>query len=182
MRVGHRDRPVVDVEDCAGSHTTLWTPRLYFAADEGPPDTLMATLDHGVVVVDPRIGEAAAERRFAGLRSIKDFERTAARELRAAPREQGRLGHHARAKDRVLPGFAGWNICAGSSPRNHGTARTGRSVRRSIHLASDTGAISRRPAAWLRLRDARSATIRNVTFSISATSRRAGAPRCDRHR
>jgi hypothetical protein len=49
-----------------------------FAADEGPPDTLMATVDHGVVVVDPRIGEAAAERMFAGVRSFKDFERAAA--------------------------------------------------------------------------------------------------------
>lgn len=49
-----------------------------FAADEGPPDTLIATLDHGVVVVDPRIGEAAAERMFAGVRSIKDFQRAAA--------------------------------------------------------------------------------------------------------
>ena len=34
-----------------------------------------------VVVVDPRIGEAAAERMFAGVRSIKDFERAAAASL-----------------------------------------------------------------------------------------------------
>lgn len=53
----------------------------YFAADEGPPDTLMATLDHDVVVVDPRIAEAAAERRFAGVRSMEDLERAAAASL-----------------------------------------------------------------------------------------------------
>ena len=49
-----------------------------FAADEGAPDTLMATLDHDVVVVDPRIGEAAAERMLAGVRSMEDLERAAA--------------------------------------------------------------------------------------------------------
>lgn len=48
-----------------------------FAADEGPPDTLMATLDHGVVVVDPRIGEASMERMFAGVPSVEDFNRAA---------------------------------------------------------------------------------------------------------
>lgn len=52
-----------------------------FAADEGPPDTLMATLDHGVVVIDPRIGEAVAERILAGVRSMEDLERAAASSL-----------------------------------------------------------------------------------------------------
>jgi hypothetical protein len=48
-----------------------------FAADEGPQAALMATLDQGVVVVDPRIGEAAAERMLAGVRSMADLERAA---------------------------------------------------------------------------------------------------------
>ncbi|HEY0481828.1 MAG TPA: hypothetical protein VGD37_30125, partial [Kofleriaceae bacterium] len=52
-----------------------------FAAHEGLPDALMATLDQGVTVVDPRLAEAAMEREFAGVRSMEDMERAAAESL-----------------------------------------------------------------------------------------------------
>jgi hypothetical protein len=52
-----------------------------FAAHEGQPDTLMATLDHGVTVIDPRVAEAATKRLFAGVRSMEDMERAAAASL-----------------------------------------------------------------------------------------------------
>jgi len=52
-----------------------------FAAHEGPPDTLMATLDHGVTVIDPRAAEAAMKRQFADVRSMEDMERAAAASL-----------------------------------------------------------------------------------------------------
>lgn len=49
-----------------------------FAAHEGQPDQLMTTLDQNVTVIDPRVAEAALERRFAGVRSTRDAERAAA--------------------------------------------------------------------------------------------------------
>lgn len=49
-----------------------------FAAHEGPPDKLMATLDRDVTVIDPRAAEAALKRQFAGVRSAQDAERVAA--------------------------------------------------------------------------------------------------------
>jgi hypothetical protein len=52
-----------------------------FAAHEGQPDTLMATLDRDVTVIDPRVAEAALKRRFAGVRSMQDAERAAAESL-----------------------------------------------------------------------------------------------------
>lgn len=52
-----------------------------FAAHEGHPDQLMATLDQGVTVIDPRVAEAALRRRFAGVRSTQDAERAAAESL-----------------------------------------------------------------------------------------------------
>ena len=50
----------------------------WFAADEGQPDKLMATLDHDVTVIDPRMAEATLVRELAGVRSADDAERTAA--------------------------------------------------------------------------------------------------------
>jgi hypothetical protein len=50
----------------------------YFAADEGQPSTLMATLDRDVTVVDPREAEAAAKLEFEGVQSGQDAERAAA--------------------------------------------------------------------------------------------------------
>jgi len=52
-----------------------------FAADEGPPELLMKTLDQGVTVIDPRQAEAALERDFKGVRSMQDAERAAAERL-----------------------------------------------------------------------------------------------------
>lgn len=52
-----------------------------FAADEGQPDQLMATLDRDVTVIDPRVAEAALRRQFAGVRSMQDAERAAAERL-----------------------------------------------------------------------------------------------------
>jgi hypothetical protein len=49
-----------------------------FAADEGQPDTLMATLDQNVTVIDPRVAEAALSRELAGVQSMQDWERAAA--------------------------------------------------------------------------------------------------------
>lgn len=49
-----------------------------FAADEGTPDQLLATLDRDVTVIDPRVAEAALKRQFAGVRSMEDVERAAA--------------------------------------------------------------------------------------------------------
>ena len=49
-----------------------------FAAHEGQPDKLMATLDRDVTVIDPRVAEAALKHRFAGVRSTQDAERVAA--------------------------------------------------------------------------------------------------------
>ena len=46
-----------------------------FAADEGQPDTLMATLDQNVTVIDPRVAEAALSRELAGVQSMQDWER-----------------------------------------------------------------------------------------------------------
>ncbi|MBI3929119.1 MAG: hypothetical protein HY319_26480 [Armatimonadetes bacterium] len=48
-----------------------------FAADEGTPDKLMATLDQDVTVIDPREAEAHLRREFQGLRSQQDAERAA---------------------------------------------------------------------------------------------------------
>jgi hypothetical protein len=52
-----------------------------FAAHEGQPDELMATLDRDVTVIDPRVAEAALTRRLAGVRSMQDAERAAAESL-----------------------------------------------------------------------------------------------------
>ena len=49
-----------------------------FAADEGPPDKLMAMLDRDVTVIDPREAEAALRREFQGVRTYQDAERVAA--------------------------------------------------------------------------------------------------------
>lgn len=46
-----------------------------FDAGEGPPDMLMATLDHDVTVIDPREGEAAMKRELKGMRLRQDGER-----------------------------------------------------------------------------------------------------------
>ena len=46
-----------------------------FAADEGPPDKLMATLDQDVTVIDPREAEAAIRREFQGVRTHQDAQR-----------------------------------------------------------------------------------------------------------
>lgn len=48
-----------------------------FAADEGQPDQLMATLDQDVTVIDPREAEAALRREFKGVRPSQDAERAA---------------------------------------------------------------------------------------------------------
>jgi hypothetical protein len=53
----------------------------WFAAQEGPPDKLAATLDRGVTVIDPRMAEAAMKREFAGVRSMEDMNRAAAESL-----------------------------------------------------------------------------------------------------
>ncbi len=52
-----------------------------FAADEGQPDKLMATLDQDVTVIDPREAEAALRRDLEGVRSMEDAERAAAESL-----------------------------------------------------------------------------------------------------
>lgn len=52
-----------------------------FAADEGQPDALMATLDRDVTVIDPRVAEVAMQREFAGARSVQDWNRIAAESL-----------------------------------------------------------------------------------------------------
>jgi hypothetical protein len=52
-----------------------------FAAEEGQPDKLMATLDQDVTVIDPRVAEAAMQRELAGVRSIQDWNRAAAKSL-----------------------------------------------------------------------------------------------------
>ena len=52
-----------------------------FAADEGQPDKLMAMLDHDVTVIDPRVAEAAMRRELAGVRSVQDWNRAAAKSL-----------------------------------------------------------------------------------------------------
>ena len=49
-----------------------------FAAEEGQPSKLLATLDQDVTVIDPREAEAALRREFEGVRSGQDAERTAA--------------------------------------------------------------------------------------------------------
>jgi hypothetical protein len=46
-----------------------------FAADEGQPNKLMATLDRDVTVIDPREAEAALSSEFKGGRSPKNAER-----------------------------------------------------------------------------------------------------------
>jgi hypothetical protein len=53
----------------------------FFAAHEGQPDKLMATLDQDVTVIDPRVGEAALSRQLAGVRSMQDWERATAASL-----------------------------------------------------------------------------------------------------
>lgn len=52
-----------------------------FAAHEGQEDMLRATLDQNVTVIDPRVTEAARKRQFAGVRSMEDLERTAAKSI-----------------------------------------------------------------------------------------------------
>jgi hypothetical protein len=52
-----------------------------FAAHEGQPNQLMATLDQDVTVIDPRVAEVALKQRFAGVRSLQDAERAAAESL-----------------------------------------------------------------------------------------------------
>jgi hypothetical protein len=49
-----------------------------FAADEGRPDELMATLDTNVTVIDPQAAGAAFRRDFDGVRTLDDAERAAA--------------------------------------------------------------------------------------------------------
>jgi len=49
-----------------------------FAADEGQPHELMATLDQDVTVIDPREAEATLRRELEGVRPGQDAERTAA--------------------------------------------------------------------------------------------------------
>lgn len=53
----------------------------WFAPHEGQPNQLMATLDQDVTVIDPRVAEAALERRLAGVRSTQDAERAFAESL-----------------------------------------------------------------------------------------------------
>jgi hypothetical protein len=53
----------------------------FFGAHEGQPDTLLATLDQDVTVIDPRVAEAAMKRELAGARSRQDAERALARSL-----------------------------------------------------------------------------------------------------
>jgi hypothetical protein len=53
----------------------------WFAADEGQPDKLTATLDQDVTVTDPRVAEAALRRQLAGVRSIQDVNRACAKSL-----------------------------------------------------------------------------------------------------
>ena len=48
-----------------------------FAADEGQPSKLMATLDRDVTVIDPREAEAALKRDLEGIRPGQDSERIA---------------------------------------------------------------------------------------------------------
>ena len=50
----------------------------FFAAHEGHPDKLMATLDQDVSVIDPRVVELALSRQLAGVRSMQDAERATA--------------------------------------------------------------------------------------------------------
>jgi hypothetical protein len=64
-----------------------------FAADEGPPDTLMATLDQDVTVIDPREAEAAIRREFQRVRTHQDAQRAAVEFLESnSPAERGRTG------------------------------------------------------------------------------------------
>lgn len=53
-----------------------------FAAEEGPPDVLMKSLDENVSVRDPREAEAAFERKFEGVRTLAEAERVAAEDLK----------------------------------------------------------------------------------------------------
>lgn len=53
----------------------------YFVAHEGQPDQLMATLDHDVTVIDPRVAEAALEHDLAGVQSLQDADRVLAESL-----------------------------------------------------------------------------------------------------
>jgi hypothetical protein len=53
----------------------------FFFADEGVPDKLLATLDQGVTVIDPRLAEAAMQHELASARSMKDAERRLAASL-----------------------------------------------------------------------------------------------------
>jgi hypothetical protein len=55
-----------------------------FAAEEGPPDELMKTLDQNVTVIDPREAEAALEGQFKGVRRTRRCE-----EPRTKAAEQG---------------------------------------------------------------------------------------------
>jgi hypothetical protein len=59
-----------------------------FAADEGPPDKLMATLDQDVTVIDPREAEAAIRREFQGVRTRQDAERAAVEFLETRTRSE----------------------------------------------------------------------------------------------
>ena len=60
----------------------------YFAADEGPSDKLMATLDQDVTVIDPREAEATLRREFQGVRSPQDAERAVAEFLEKRTRSE----------------------------------------------------------------------------------------------
>lgn len=59
-----------------------------FAADEGQPDKLMATLDQDVTVIDPREAEAALRRELKGVRPSQDAERAAAEFLQRRIKSQ----------------------------------------------------------------------------------------------
>ena len=60
-----------------------------FAADEGQANTLMATLNQNVIMIDPRNAEAALRRAFEDVRSRQDAERAATEFLeRMATREE----------------------------------------------------------------------------------------------
>jgi len=54
----------------------------WFAADDGDPHELMATLDRDVTVIDPRAAEAHLIRDLAGVRSMEDAERAMAECMR----------------------------------------------------------------------------------------------------
>jgi hypothetical protein len=53
-----------------------------FAADEGPLDELMQTLDRDVTVVDPRVTESVLRREFTAVRTFPEAQRALAESLK----------------------------------------------------------------------------------------------------